>query len=185
MKYVNRLLMGMVLAGAAHAAFAADAKLLPNEKEWQAAIEKLSQSADPKLAANKRAVMESERAMAVAVLYGDVEPVMKYISPNYVQHDPTVPAGREGLREFFKAGAFHGKREPGQPLPEIAPPSFLFAEGDIVGLIFELKMPDPKDPKKTITSTPVTAFRVIDGKLVEHFGGGMGSMGNGGPLKKP
>ena len=149
------------------------AKPLVNQREWDEAVEQLSKDPNPQLAANKRVIMEAERAMAVAMRYGGVEEVAeKYFAPDYVQNDPNIPPGRDGFVRWFKAGAMQPTPKPGEPRNTSSPPPIMaFASADVVTLIFEIRMPDPTDSSKTYAYRPVVAFRVANGKLAEHWGG--------------
>lgn len=169
----TKILAVMLLLVSSQWTWADAAKPLVNQKEWDDAVEKLSRDPDPKLAANKRLIMEAERAMAVALRYGGVEAMAeKYFAPDYVQNDPNLPPGRDGFARWFKAGAMNPAAKPGEPFNTTAhPPIELFAQGDMVALIFEIQMPDPTDPSKTYAYRPAVAFRIANGKLAEHWGG--------------
>lgn len=168
MMYPSLALIAILGAGAIRAD---DTQRLVNQKEWDEAVERFSQDADPKLAANKRVVMEAERAMAVALSYGGIEAVAeKFMTPNYIQHDPNIPPGRDGFARYFKVGskAIAGS---GKAPNTAAGPQYVFAQGDMVTLIFDIEMPDPTAPGKTYHYSPVAVFRIEGGKLAEHWGG--------------
>jgi predicted SnoaL-like aldol condensation-catalyzing enzyme len=170
---VPKVLATMLLFASSQCVWADTAKPLVNQKEWDEAVERLSKDSNPKLAANKRLILEAERALAVALRYGGVEETAeKYFTPDYVQNDPNLPPGRDGFVRWFKAGAMQPTPKPGEPLDTTAPPPIMaFATPDMVTLIFETRMPDPADPSKTYAYRPVVAFRIANGKLAEHWGG--------------
>jgi predicted SnoaL-like aldol condensation-catalyzing enzyme len=152
-----------------------DLPALPDQKEWDAAIEKFSQDRDPKVAANRRLVMEAELEFAKALRYGHVRQVfVHYMAPQYVQHNPNIAPGREGIIHSFESGAAPPdiKPKPGEkPHKNSAIPTLVVAEGDYVALVFEVELPDPKDSSKTYIYDPTTIFRIEHGQIVEHWGG--------------
>jgi len=175
------LLLGMLLLSVGQLANAAGLPPLPklpplsDQKEWDAAIEKFSKVPDPKLARNRRLVMEAELGFAKSLRYGHVREIFEhYLAPNYVQHNPNVEPGREGIIRSFEAGVAppEPKTEPGETPPRnSAIPTLVMADGDYVALAFEVQVPDPKDSSKTYTYNPTTIFRIENGQIVEHWGG--------------
>jgi len=149
---------------------------LPDQKDWDAAIARFSQDSDPKLAANKRLIMEAELGFAKSLQFGHVREIFEhYISPDYIQHNPNIEPGREGIIRSFESGVKppEPKTKPGEPPPrDAAIPTLVIAQGDYVAMIFETELPDPADNTKTYSYKPTTIFRVKDGQIVEHWGGG-------------
>ncbi len=152
-----------------------DLPALPDQKEWDAAIAKFSQDKDPRLAANRRLVMEAERDFARALPFGHAREIFNhYMAPEYVQHNPNIAPGREGIIHSFEAGVAPPdiKTQPGEkPHKNSAIPTLVIAEGDYVALVFEVELPDPKDSSKTYIYDPTTIFRIDHGQIVEHWGG--------------
>jgi predicted SnoaL-like aldol condensation-catalyzing enzyme len=148
---------------------------LPDQKEWDAAIAKFSQDPDPKAAASRRLVMEAELGFAKSLVYGHVREIFEhYMAPNYVQHNPNIAPGREGIIHSFESGmsAPQPKPKPGEPPHKnSAIPTLVIAEGNYVALVFEAELPDPADKSKTYIYNPTTIFRVENGQIVEHWGG--------------
>lgn len=175
------LLLGMSILSVGQLASAAALPPLPklpplaDQKEWDAAIEKFSRVPDPKLARNRRLVMEAELGFAQSLRYGHVREIFEhYMAPNYVQHNPNVEPGREGIIRSFEAGVAppEPKIKPGEKPPKnSAIPTLVMADGDYVALAFEVQVPDPKDSSKTYTYNPTTIFRIENGQIVEHWGG--------------
>src|SRR5689334_16375918 len=85
----------------------------------------LLQSADPKLAQNKRFVYDFWREVFEA---GHLELADKYMAEGYIQHNPNVPTGRAAFVEFF------GKIRKPKPIEAkvAAPLVSIVAEGDLV-----------------------------------------------------
>lgn len=122
----------------------------------------LLSSADPLLAANKRLVYDFWREVFEA---GHLELADKYLAASYIQHNPTVPTGRDGFVQFL---AKFSKTKP--IAPTVATPLVaILAEGDLVTLVFVKEYPEPGAAGQKYTSTWFDMFRVKDGKIVEHW----------------
>lgn len=122
----------------------------------------LLQSADPKLAHNKRLVYDFWREVFEA---GHLELAGKYLAETYIQHNPNVATGRAAFVEFF------GKIKKPKPIEDkvTAPLVAIAAEGDLVILSFVREYADPKDPSKKYTTTWFDMFRIENGKIAEHW----------------
>ena len=122
----------------------------------------LLESADPKLAQNKRLVYDFWREVFEA---GHLELADKYLAEGYIQHNPNVPTGRAAFVEFF------GKFKKPKPVEArvAAPLVAVTAEGNLVILSFAREQADPKDPSKKYTTTWFDMFRIEGGKIVEHW----------------
>ena len=103
----------------------------------------------------------------------DLSSVPKFMSDDYVEHNPMFAGGRADLVHALESGRF-GKwmTEPGKVEDQLKdPPAFVVAEGDMVTWIFKRVRKDPKDPAKTYDSFWFDAFRIKNGKIVEHWDG--------------
>lgn len=122
----------------------------------------LLNSESSQLEANKKLVYDFWREVFEG---GHLEKADKYLSEDYVQHNPNVPTGRKGFVDFFKQYS--------QPKPiqdEIAGPLVsIVAERDMVILSFAKEYKEPNDASKTYTTTWFDMFRIKDGKIVEHW----------------
>ncbi|QVI27275.1 nuclear transport factor 2 family protein [Mycolicibacterium neoaurum] len=85
----------------------------------------------------------------------DLTAVDRWIHPGYIQHNPAVPDGPEGIREFIGAS----------PADAVFELHRVIADGSLVALQSSLHGVAP-DPLATID-----IFRVQDGKLIEHWDG--------------
>jgi predicted SnoaL-like aldol condensation-catalyzing enzyme len=100
--------------------------------------------------------------------------VKDFVAEDYRQHashlPSHLPAGRAGL-EAFVAEVFRGL----PPLPVkpdlLMPPALIVAEGDMVVIAGEFPQPEPDDPTRSYPFFVFDAYRVRDGKLVEHWSG--------------
>jgi predicted SnoaL-like aldol condensation-catalyzing enzyme len=144
---------------ACFAAFRAEATIPVTPAPDQAALLK---SADPKLAANKKLAYDFFRI----VLRGRrLEEAAKFLREDYIQHNPSVPTGLKGFKEFFaKLGG--GPRDIAAELPELVA---IQAEGDYVTLSFVDEREDPKVKGQKYTTTWFDMFRFRDGKIAEHW----------------
>lgn len=142
--------------------------VLPLAAHAQAAVvastnqEALLKSSDPQLAANKRLVYDFWRSVLEG---GHMELADKYLAEGYIQHNPTVPTGRAGFVKFFSAFAKPKPIDAHIKAPLVA----IVAEGNLVVLSFVQQTPEPKDAKKTYTTTWFDMFRVENGRIAEHW----------------
>ena len=121
----------------------------------------LLESVDPRLAANKRLVFDVWREIVDA---GHEELADRYLDASFVEHDPNGASGREGFKAHFSS-------RPDTPVePSIrAPVVAIVAEGDLVAVVTMREHPHPSRAGHTYTTTWFDMFRVVDGRLVEHW----------------
>jgi predicted SnoaL-like aldol condensation-catalyzing enzyme len=108
---------------------------------------------------NRQLVIEMWEAVIVNL---DEDAVARYIAEDYIQHNPNISQGREGLIAAIrrtKAGKRHSVKR------LIAS----FAEGDLVVLVWDRDLPDPTRPGEIYTNNAFDMFRVKDGMIVEHW----------------
>jgi len=120
----------------------------------------LLRSSDPQLAANKKLVFDFWREVFQA---RNMALAPKYMAENYMQHNPTVPTGRQAFMDFF--GRF--KLEPVKPTIDNL--VSIIAERDLVVLAFRRELPDPKNPNERYTTTWFDMLRIENGKIAEHW----------------
>jgi predicted SnoaL-like aldol condensation-catalyzing enzyme len=150
-------LLALVLAFVLPAAARAQVPVTPAANQ-----EALLASPDSALAANKRLVYDFWRSVLEG---GHMELADKYMTEDYIQHNPNVPTGRAGF-----VNAFSKIVKPHDIAPTIkAPLVAIVAEGNLVVLAFVHKLPDPKDHTKSYTTTWFDMFRVENGKVAEHW----------------
>lgn len=151
MKYFSSLMLVALLASPAFAQLPVEAA-----RDQQ----KLLQSSDPALAANKKVVYDFWRVVLVARHMNDTP---NYMAENYIQHNPNVPTGRKAFIDYFS-------QQPPTPVkPTIDNLVTIVAERDMVVLAFRQELKDPKNAGKTYTSTWFDMFRIANGKIVEHW----------------
>jgi len=120
----------------------------------------LLESDDPKLAGNKRLVFDFWREVFQA---RNMELAPEYIDEDYIQHNPTVPTGRQAFMDFF------GQFEQRPVKPTIDNLVSIVAEKDLVVLAFKRELPDPENEGETYTTTWFDMLRIEDGKIAEHW----------------
>src|SRR5438876_5231699 len=127
--------------------------------------ESLFTSKDPKLNANKQAVMHIMRDLLEAGHWSDAP---KYLTNEYIQHNPNVASGLEPVLKFF-AG------RPQKPIPDknswATKVVSVIAEGDMVVVAIVREYDDPRTPGKKYTSTWFDMWRMKNGKADEHWDG--------------
>ena len=121
-------------------------------------------STDPKLNANKQAAYHIFKDMLEAGHWDEAE---TYFTPAYIQHNPSIKSGRDGVVAFFTQVL---KIQP-KPIPEKmgAQVVSVTAEGDIVSVATVRTLKNPADPSKTYTTTWFDMWRFVDGKANEHW----------------
>ncbi|HTD06941.1 nuclear transport factor 2 family protein [Undibacterium sp.] len=102
--------------------------------------------------------IETNKQIALHALTGafidrDPSAVDKYISPNYIQHNPTIQNGPAAIKEVI----------PKLPKDFLYQPGMAVAEGDLVMVHGRYVGWGPKP------MVGVDIFRVKDGKVVEHW----------------
>ena len=125
--------------------------------------ESLFTSPDPKLHANKQVVLHIMRDLLEAGHWSDAP---KYLTQQYIQHNPNITSGLESVMKFF------GSR-PQQPIPARnawrTKMVSVTAEGDLVVVGIVRELPNPREPGKTYTTTWFDMWRIKDGKADEHW----------------
>lgn len=121
----------------------------------------LLKSSDPREAANKKLVFDFLRVILDASHLEDID---KYVGKNYVEHNPTIPSGRDALAEFLKA-APRGEIQPTIKGSVVT----ITADGDLVTVVFVWPESDPCASNRTYTATQFDMFRIANGKIVEHW----------------
>jgi len=126
--------------------------------------ESLFTSTDPKLHANKQVAYKIVKELLES---GHWDRAPKYITREYIQHNPLAASGLDSVMNFFINVA---KAKP-KPIPEKMQTKVVsvLAEGDLVVVSFVRELPDPKDPSKTYTTTWFDMWRFKDGKADEHW----------------
>ena len=121
----------------------------------------LFHSKDKKLDRNKQAAYHIEKDLLEANHWDEAD---KWLTPEYLQHNPNVKSGRAGVVAFFSS-----TRKP-TPVPEHlgAKVAFVNAEGDYVTVATVAERMDPKTNEK-YTTTWFDTWRFVDGKAAEHW----------------
>jgi predicted SnoaL-like aldol condensation-catalyzing enzyme len=93
--------------------------------------------------------------------------IEQYVAPDFVEHNPLIEGGRDGLVKFLKMLPPPASDDVGPDMKN--PPAHIMAEGDLVTFVFKQKTPDPKDKTKTYDRFTFDMFRLKNGKIVEHW----------------
>lgn len=120
-------------------------------------------SPDPKLARNKKHVFDFWRIVYEG---GHVDEAPKYMAPEYIQHNPNLPSGRQTFVDFFK------KQRPAKPVADhMKMPVFaIVAEGDMVSVFSARKVRDRQKADHVYYITWFDMFRLNkDGLIAEHW----------------
>jgi predicted SnoaL-like aldol condensation-catalyzing enzyme len=119
---------------------------------------------DPKLHANKQVAYKIIKELIEA---GHWEKADQYLTERYIQHNPLAASGRAAVVKFFTEVL---KQKP-TPIPEKMKSKVVsvFAQGDLVGVVFVRELKEPKDETKTYTTIWFDMWRFKDGKADEHW----------------
>jgi len=121
----------------------------------------LFHSSDPKLDANKQVAYHIFKDILEG---GRIDAIDKYLSARYIQHNPNIPSGHDGLKKML------GMVPPKPPAERLsAHVVAVVAEGDYVIVSTVQPLPDPRSPGKTYTTTHFDMWRIQDGKADEHW----------------
>lgn len=112
----------------------------------------------PELAANKRLVYDAWRTLIEA---RDTVAAEQYFAEDYIQHNPNVDTGRQGVLELF--ASFGAPLEVQERVQ--APLVSITAEGDLVALA----QVDARDDPRPYTTTWFDLFRIENGLIAEHW----------------
>ena len=126
--------------------------------------------------ANLRLVEEWWRTVLVA---HHIDQMPRFADENMIQHNPNAPNGLETLRKLFGA-----RPVTDIPLHIVPPPAIELAQGDIVMIVFDHEAKDPADASKTYHYNSFDAFRIKNGKIVEHWDGAQKAAPRGGSQAK-
>jgi predicted SnoaL-like aldol condensation-catalyzing enzyme len=97
--------------------------------------------------------------------YGHLELAEQVMAPDYIQHNPVVPDGRDGFVEFFSRIA-----EPEPIMDEWKDePELTLTSDDLVLYMFRRFSEDPADPAQVYKWNWFDMLRVADGMNVEHW----------------
>jgi predicted SnoaL-like aldol condensation-catalyzing enzyme len=99
--------------------------------------------------------------------YGHLELADKIMDAGYIQHNPYVPQGRGGFKQFIS-------HVPGRTPQEIKPewksaPSLTLAAGPYVLMMWDRKDKNPADPAREYTWDHFDVLRVENGLVKENW----------------
>lgn len=135
-----------------------------DDEEFKAAV---AEADTPERTAIKRLLVEFEADLARFVRDGTVQENIadfaeQYVAEHYVQHDPNAAGnGRGALIEHLSRIPLGG--------PTAPPVVGVILEGELACVQMQQLLPDPTAPGQTYVWTILTTFRVVDGKLSEHW----------------
>ncbi len=102
--------------------------------------------------------------------YGHLELADKTMDPGYIQHNPNVPQGRDGFKQFMSR--IPGRRpEDAKPIkPEwLNPPVLTLVEGPYCLFMWDRKAKDPDDASREYTWNHFDVVRAENGLIKEHW----------------
>jgi len=117
---------------------------------------------------------EEQRNLAIGVTelkdmlqYGHLELADQVMDPGYIQHNPLVPQGRDGFKQFMSRTP---GRTPQEIKPEwVRPPSLTLVSGPYVVFMFDRVEKDPNDPSREYVWNHFDIIRIENGLIKEHW----------------
>jgi predicted SnoaL-like aldol condensation-catalyzing enzyme len=99
------------------------------------------------------------------VEYGHIEDIDEFLSSSFIEHNPVMPADREGLKQFIHSLPDH---HPQDIKPEWKKaPVLAFANNPFVVMMWEKRDKDPSDPTREYTRNSFAVLRIEDGRIQE------------------
>lgn len=138
---------------------------------WDAARSATRQAPDmscsiEQMRKNQQLVLEFAKAAGDGGT-GIEERAHKFLTAEYLQHDPLVASGRDSFIAFFKD---YFARHPDEAAPHAMPaPEMVTADCNHVALMWKIVRPNPQKPGATYDSYFFDAWRIENGKLAEHW----------------
>ena len=158
----QRLLPALLLTLGAALALPAPAQVAPQAASHAEQLAMIK-SGDAKLARNKKHVFDFWR---IVYEVGHVDEAPKYMAPEYIQHNPNLPSGRDTFMNFFRTA------RPAKPVLDHMkmPVVSITAEGNRVVILSARKVRDRAKPDHVYYITWFDAFRIDDkGLIAEHW----------------
>lgn len=101
------------------------------------------------------------------IQYGHLELGEKVMDPDYIQHNPNIPQGRDALLGLLRSIP---AIKPTEIKPEwIRPPSITLVSGPYVVFLFDRKGKDPWDSSKEYTWGRFDVLRIENNLVKEHW----------------
>lgn len=97
---------------------------------------------------------------------GSRDAVLRYIAPDYIQHNVNMPSGRDHLLRLVDM--INDKPADFKP-PHHKHLVRTVAQGDFVVVIWEQAQDDPHHPGQTYAGHAFDMYRLKDGMIVEHW----------------
>jgi len=118
-------------------------------------------------AEEKKTIAMSTEELKDMLQYGHLELADKTMDPDYIQHNPLVPQGRDGFKAFMS-------KIPGRVPQEIKPewknpPVLTLANGPYCLMMWNRTAKDPTDPGKEYVWNHFDMLRVENGLIKEHW----------------
>jgi len=102
--------------------------------------------------------------------YGHLELADKTMDPGYIQHNPNVPQGRDGFKQFMSR--IPGRRaEDAKPIQAAwpNPPTITLIDGPYSVMMWNRNAKDPDDASKMYMWDHFDVVRMENGKIKEHW----------------
>jgi len=116
---------------------------------------------DPRLHANKQVALHMMRELLQCNHWKDAD---RWMSKDYIQHNPNLPTGREPVVQFFSR-----IRRPAERCERLTSALVaVVAQGDLVTVVWRMECPDSHG-KGRYTSSWFNLWRIENGQVAEHW----------------
>jgi predicted SnoaL-like aldol condensation-catalyzing enzyme len=117
---------------------------------------------------------EEQKTLAMAteelkdmLQYGHLELADKTMDPGYIQHNPNVPQGRDGFKQFMSRGPGRTPREIKSEW--VNAPVLTLTNGPYAFMMWERTAKDPDDPNREYKWNHFDVVRIENGLIKEHW----------------
>jgi predicted SnoaL-like aldol condensation-catalyzing enzyme len=140
----------------------------PKPPPFEQPASQMARGSTGTLSADERRNLElATSEMKDMLQYGHLELADTLMDAGYIQHNPNVPQGRDGFKQFMS-------RVPGRTPREIKPewvnaPSLTLVSGPYVLMMWDRKDKDPNDASREYVWNHFDVIRVENGLIKEHW----------------
>jgi predicted SnoaL-like aldol condensation-catalyzing enzyme len=158
---MNQIIKKSILLGGIFSAFLGS-QTIAQEPVTGTPDEALFTDPDPKLHANKQVALHIMRELLQCNQWSDAG---KWLTDKYIQHNPNVASGLEGVIAFFTATRQRTPTCDKLTTPIVA----VLTSGDLVTVVIPRSYNHPTKPGETYSTTWFDMWRIVDGKADEHW----------------
>jgi predicted SnoaL-like aldol condensation-catalyzing enzyme len=124
--------------------------------------EKLFTDADPVLHANKQVALHVMKELLQCNYWDQAD---KWLSARYLQHNPNIGSGRDGVVKFFSS-----TRQKAPSCDKLSTPVVaVLADDNLVTVVIAREFDNPRKPGSKYSTSWFDMWRIVDGHADEHW----------------